>query len=369
MNLLQRHYLKEFLKTLCIISLSVSVLFSILGLIDKMREFANYSPPKHLLLAYALYGIPVNLNYLLPGATLFSVLFVFSQATQRLEIVAIKMAGAKLKDFLFTFLVCGIMLTLIGFLLSEVISPRCAKKLHSIRNQIINKAKTHAFKEGSVYMRGKDGSVIKISLYLPEQKTCRDISIFKLDSQGLVQRIESPEAVWTEKGWMLRDVLITNVRDSTIKSEKSLLITELDSPELFQAEVWKPEEMTVFELMSYKERLNRAGFKNMKLTVDIASRFTYAFVNLIMLVLGISLALSGGAISELLFKGHRGTSNTQNNVITTAIGVVISLIYWFGYTLCLSLGYAGAIPPFIAPAITPLVFAFFCVFLYRQIPE
>lgn len=369
MNLIQRHYLKEFLKTLCIISLSVSVLFSIVGLIERMREFAKYAPPKHLLLAYVLYAMPGYLNYLLPGLTLFSVLFVFSQAAKRLEIVAIKMAGAKLKDFLFPFFVCGVILTLLGFLLSEVISPKCAKKLHSIRNQITNKAKTHSFREGSVYMRGKDGSIIKISLYLPEQKTCRDISIFKVDDQGLVQRIESPEAVWTGKGWMLRDVLITNVRDSTIKSERSLFITELDSPELFQAEVWKPEEMTVFELMSYRERLNRAGFKNMKLTVDIASRFTYAFVNLVMLVLGLSLALSGGTVSELLFRGHRGTSNIQNNVIASAIGVVISLIYWFGYTLSVSLGYAGAIPPLIAPAITPMVFAFVCVLLYRQIQE
>ena len=191
MSLLQRYYIKEFVKTLLIIALGVSLIFSVVGLIDKMGEFMAYNPPKTLLLLYILYGLPVYLNYLLPVSALFSSLFVFSQAIGRLEIVAIRSVGVRVKDFVKPFIGLSLILTLLGFLIGEVLSPRAFKKLHNLRAQITNKPKAYSFKEGALYMRGSDGSVIRISLYLPDQKMCKGISIFKIDDDELREKVEA----------------------------------------------------------------------------------------------------------------------------------------------------------------------------------
>ncbi len=369
MSLIQKHYLKEFIKTLCIISIGVSFIFSIVGLIDKMSEFMAHNPPISLLLLYVFFGLPVYLNYLLPVSALFSSLFVFSRAMQRLEIVAIKSAGARMRSIVSPFIVLGIILTLIGFLIGEILSPKSFKKLHNLRNKIVNKTTSYALKEGVLYMRGKDGSVIRIALYLPELRTCKGISIFRIDEEGFREKIEAPSAQWTEKGWVLENASITNIKDGTVVNKRELLLMEIDSPEIFQSDIWKSEEMTITELLRYKERLNNAGFKNMKLDVEISSRLTYSFVNLIMLMLGMSLTLSAGKVTGVLFQSQHTGSTTHNNVLTAGIGVLISLLYWFGYTFFLSLGYTGAVPPFIAPVIVPALFFLFSLYLYNQIQE
>ncbi len=369
MNLLRRYYIKEFVKTLLIIVLGVSIIFSVIGLIDKMGEFMAYNPPKVLLLLYILYSLPVYLNYLLPVSTLFSSLFVFSQAVQRLEIVTVKSAGVSIKTFLSPFLIIALILVLIGYLIGDVLSPKSFRKLHSLRNEITNRPKGYTFKDGALYMRGEDGSVIRISLYLPEQKVCKGISVFKMDDEGLKEKIEAPQAIWTDDGWFLQDALLTDLINGVVYKKGEMLLKELDSPDILVGGVWKSEEMILFELWRYKMRLNNAGFKNMKLDVDISSRATYALVNAIMLILGLSLSLSGGRLRGILFKGHRAYTVRQNNLFIAGIGVLISILYWLGYTFCLSLGYAGAVPPFIAPVIVPLMFTLLSVYLFRAIQE
>jgi len=369
MKLIAKYYLKEFLKTFLIVIIGISTLFSLIGTIDKMGEFMSHNPPKLLIILYVLYGLPIHMSFLFPVGALFSSLFVFSQAMQRLEIVAIKSAGAKMKELLKPFLVLGLIITTVGFINSELITPKCFKMLHNLKNQIINKTNIYTFKDGAIFMRGKDGLVIKIDLYLPDQKTCQGITVFKIDDDGLSERLTSPLAIWTREGWLLKDVTIINLRNSTIRNKKELLVKGIDSPEIFQSEIWKSEEMTLPELLRYRDKLNNAGFKNTKLTVDISSRFTYSFVNLIMLVFGFSLTLSGGTLTALIFKNQSSHSVTQNNIITAGIGVLITILYWLSYSFFISLGYAGAFFPSIAPMITPLLFASLATYLYKSIQE
>jgi lipopolysaccharide export system permease protein len=107
------------------------------------------------------------------------------------------------------------------------------------------------------------------------------------------------------------------------------------------------------ELARYLRRLKEAGFKNQRLTVELNAKFSYPLVSLFMVVLGIS------------FSARRGIGG----LAATALGVVISLAYWFGYTMMLSLGYAGILPPLAAAWIMPLAFAALGVHLFRGIPE
>lgn len=371
--IIQRLYIKEFLKVLVIIGIGISIVFSIIGLIDKIDDFMPHKPPFSLLLQYTFLSIPKYTHYLLPMAILLSSLFVFSQAIKRKEIVAIKAATGKMKSILAPFIAIGIILTLLGFLLGEVIVPVTSKKLHSVKNRIVKKDKGFTFKEGTLYMRGKDGSIVRISLYLPDRNISKGVSIFRFDEDGLKERIDADTAEWEGNIWKLKDVAIQDIQKGKTISIKEMTYPAIESPKIFQEDMWKVEEMTMLELLKYNQRLRESGFKNIKLVVDISSRLSYPLINLFMLMLGISLSVGSDFAEQQilqLFSSQKIKEGTVGSgIIAAGLGLLISLIYWFGYSLFLSLGYAGTIPPIIAPWIVPTIFAWVSIYLYTQIPE
>ncbi|MDI6801529.1 MAG: LptF/LptG family permease [Thermodesulfovibrionales bacterium] len=367
---IQRLYIKEFLKVLIILGLGMSAVFSIINLIDKIDEFMPHKPPLVLLFYYAVLSIPGYAHYLLPMAILLSSLFVFSQAIKRREIIAIKTSGGKMRSILLPFVAGGIILTFSGLILGEVIIPATSKKIHDITDRIKKKKKEFTFKEGTMYMRGRDGSVISIALYMPEKNISTGISIYKFNAEGLKERIDAEVAEWEGKIWKLKKVSVHDIASGEIKTLKETTYHDMESPKIFQENIWK-EEMSLPEMIRYQKRLNEAGSKNSKMTVDISSRLSYPLINLFMLLLGISLSM-GDFIEQHLLKIialHNTKERTGNSIISAGLGLFISAVYWLGYSFFLSLGYTGAIPPLVAPWLVPLVFAVFSVYLYRQIPE
>lgn len=368
---MQRMYILDFLKTLCVLTLGIASIFSLIGLIDKADEFMPHKPSAKLLFQYVLYMYPKYIQYMLPMAILLSSLFIFSQALRRREIVVIKAAGGKLKTLLRPFVVLGVLLTLFGFVLGEVVVPHTSKKLRSLANQIMKKETKVSFREGTLYLRGKDGSVVRIGLYLPDKDTYQSVSIFSFDAEKLHQRIDAETATWQGDHWLLRNVQTVTIASGERLVSQQMLYTGIDSPKIFQKEVWKVEEMSLIELYAYKMRLQEAGFRNIKLTVDISSRLAYPLINLFMLLLGISLSVGGD--QDLLQRLYqmRMLQNAQSHagIMSAGIGLMISLFYWFGYSFCLSLGYAGSLPPTLTPWIVPALFSGISAYLFINIPE
>jgi lipopolysaccharide export system permease protein len=369
MLLIQKLYIKDFLKVLAVLGFGMSAIFSIIGLIDKVDAFIPHDPSVELLLKYILFSTPRYIYYLLPMAVLLSSLFVFSQAVKRKEIVAIKASGGKMKKLLAPFVAMGVVLTVFGFILSEFIVPGSSKGVHDIKNVITKKKEGAAFKEGTIYMRGKDGSIVQISFYLPDIDVSKGVSIFRFDEVGgLKERIDAETGEWENSVWKLKNVTIYDVVRGIAVTVPEIEYPYIESPKIFQEGQRKVEEKTLTELIKYQRRLNEAGFKNIKLTVDISARLSYPLINLFMLLLGISLSLGGAFhknFREKIMEGGR----LGSGIIAAGLGLLISLIYWLGYSFFLSLGYAGTIPPVSAPWIMPALFAAGSIYLYSQIPE
>jgi len=368
---IQKLYTMEFVKTLTVLTLGLSTVFSILVLIDKIDDFLPYSPGARPLIMYMLLGMPRFVQYLMPMAILLSSLFIFSQALKRHEITAIKAASGKMKKVLKPFVGMGLVLTLFAFVLGEIAVPAAVRKLHALKDSIMQKGKRVIFKEGRLYMRGKDGAIVRVELYMPDRNLSQEVSIFQYDAGGLKERIDAETAEWKADKWELKNVVIHDIAGSKVIEKKSLVYEGIESPGIFQEDLWKVDEMTISELLRYDRRLNKAGFRNTKLPADINSRLSYPLINFFMLLLGISLSLGG---EQKLFEwiSHAKILSGKHanvGVISTGLGLIISLAYWFGYSLCLSLGYAGTIPPGLAPWIVPVVFAGASIYLYSRIPE
>jgi len=368
MLIVQRLYIRDFLKVLLVLSVGVGLAFSCLELIDKIEDFMPHRPSPLQLAWYVLLAVPKYIHYLLPMAVLLSSLFVFSQAVGRKEIVAIKSSGGKLRTLLLPFVGLGVVITVCAFGLSEFVVPPAAKAGRSLKTLLAKKGKDVVFKEGSLYMRSRDGSIVRVGLYLPDQNVSKDITIFTFDLFRLKERIDARSASWEGHTWQLKDVTVTDIATGRLTTMASREYKGIESPKIFQEGLWKIEEATLSELLNYHRRLQEAGFRNTKFTVDISGRLSYPLVNLFMLLLGMSLA-TGDALQNFLASRLRLGAQTGNTLVAAGVGLLISVAYWFSYTFFLTLGYTGAIPPPIAPWVVPACFGGMTAFLYSTIPE
>jgi lipopolysaccharide export system permease protein len=367
MKLLQRYYIKEFFIALTIIGLSLSIIFSLVNLIDKLDDFMKWNPSVGDLLLYVVLNVPKNLFYLLPMAILICSLFVFTNAMKKNEIVVVKATGGRIRVLLVPFIVTGFILSVFAFFLGEFIMPVALGKAEELRMTITApkhqdtsgtlKAQPYqrlSLIEGTLWLKDKGGSIVRIGLYSYEGTSANDIKIFLFDKGDLIEQLEAEKALWNGKTWVLLNVRRYFFKSGEIQNIKELPYPNLEAPKYFQERLKKIEEMRIGELLRYIKRLKQSGYRNPKLIVDFNSRLSYPFINLFMLILGVSLPLK---------------SRIVKGIIASGIGLAISLIYWGGYILSLSLGNAGIIPPFLAPWLMPAIFATISINLFRKLHE
>lgn len=358
MKKIQQYYIKEFLKILGIIAFGLAIIFSLLDLVDKIDDFMPSKPSITILIWYAFLNFPKFLYYLLPMSMLICSLFIFSQAVRNNEIVAFKAIGGRIKSLFYPFLLLGILTTIFAFIVGEIIVPNFSERLNELKNMLKNKERSVAFKEGKLWLRGKDGSLIRIELYIPEKKLAKNMSIFIIGESSLKQRIEAESAEWVEKGikgmWILKDINIYDVEKNEIEHLKEMDYQGLESPDIFSEGIKKPEDMGVIELRRYINRLGALGIQDKKLFVDIYSKISYPSINFFLLILGLSLSV---------------TKKIGGGLFAAGVGLGISFIYWLGYTFMLSLGYAGIIPAVVSSWSLPLIFGVISIYFFKMVPE
>lgn len=364
MKILKKLYTKEFLILLSIVGIGLSLILSLINLIEKLDDFMKYSPSFEDIALYVILNIPKNLFYLLPMAVLICGLFVFARATRSMEIVAIKAGGGRVRSLLITFVFMGLMMSIFAFFLDELVMPYAMERAEELKIEMTSPRQQDTlktlsyqrpfFKEGIVWLKGKDESIIRIGLFLYENEVANDINIFLFEKDSLSGQIKAEKALWNGKIWTLMNVTRYSFKSGQIENIKEMPYPNLEAPKYFKASLKTTSEMRIGELLRYIKRMKQSGYRNPKLIVDLHSRLSYPLINLFMLILGVSLPLE---------------THISRGLIAAGIGLSISLLYWMGYILSISMGNAGIIPPFLSPWLMPILFAVIAIRLFRKLPE
>jgi lipopolysaccharide export system permease protein len=250
-------------------------------------------------------------------------------------------------------------LTAIAFGIGEIVVPDFSMRSVELKDSLRKKDRKLTFQEGTLWLRAKDGSPVRIELYIPEKKLAKGVSIFILEQDSLKKRIEAEEAEWEELQssngmWRLKNVTIYDTMAGEVKNEIVVEYPSLESPDFFSEGIKKPDEMGFGELYRYTERLKKAGFRNTKLLVDMNKKASYPLINLFMMLFGIFLSMR---------------SRIGGGLFAAGLGLLISALYWFAYTMMLSLGYAGVVPPVVSAWLLPVVFGISSAYLFCRIQE
>jgi len=165
--------------------------------------------------------------------------------------------------------------------------------------------------------------------------------------------IESKEAQYTDKGWKLSHGVETFYGGKTDFphtekfKDKELQIQE--TPTDFEQIEREVDGLRLKELYSYIKKIKETGVDSKSYEVKYHSKISMSFIPLVMCILAVPFATrsrrQGGAGRDL------------------AVCFVVTFFYWLLYSIGLSLGTNGALPPLVAAWLPSLLFLGLALFL------
>ncbi len=352
MNRLQKLYIRDFGLLLLTVSSVLSILFAAISIVERMDELMPYSRTAGTLIMLGALKIPEYLRYLLPMASLLCTIFVVGLASRRNEVLAMKAAGVNVRRFFVPFVMAGLLLAAVDFGVAEFVAPAALKKSNDMIYSLKG-GRNISYQEGNVWIRAKKGMIVRASLFEPQEMELYGISVFYMEGGRLTKRIEAERGFWSGEDWRLVGVREFDLLAESVRYMPEKLLPGVGGPDILEREKSRLSEMSVRELIRQERRLRTAGYRNIKIKVDIQSRLSYPLSNLFMVVTGIFLSL----------KSRKG-----RGMVSAGAGILLSLAYWFVYTMALSLGYAGVVPPLVAAWLVPLAFLAVSGILYFRIP-
>ncbi|RJQ51683.1 MAG: YjgP/YjgQ family permease [Nitrospiraceae bacterium] len=356
MKILRRYFLKEFFKFFVLILFGFTAMSVVVEFFDKVNEFYSHKAPASVIIQYLLLQTPGVILYALPFASLFSILITIGIASRWKEIVVIKAAGSSTKKLFAGFLALGLIFTLLALLLGETLVPKATEMAAWTRKvKILKEQHRVIYRKEALWLKGLDKSLIRIDGFVEDEDRVLKTSIFYFSPVfGLEKRIEADEASWADGVWRLKNATVFDFAGNAIKKYDYLISAALEEPGIFREEMKKPAEMNFMELYAYYSRLEHAGFKNLKYVVRLYEKISYPLINFIMVLFGIALSLH---------------SRWGGGIKAAGIGVIASVVYWLLYSISVSLGNAGALPPWLAPWIGPAVFGVAGGIMYLRIRD
>jgi len=126
-----------------------------------------------------------------------------------------------------------------------------------------------------------------------------------------------------------------------------------EPPTYFKKEVKQSSEMNYEELRRYIRDLQQSGFDVVRLRVQLAKKFAFPVIALVMALLAVPFSLQAG---------RRGT------VAGVALALGIAVVYWTVSGLFEAMGNISQLPPFLAAWSPDLIFALLGGYMILKVP-
>ncbi|OFZ20211.1 MAG: LPS export ABC transporter permease LptG [Bdellovibrionales bacterium GWB1_55_8] len=337
MKTLDRYIAGMFLKNLLIAVTALVCLFAFQGV---MGDLLDRQFPGDQILVYHLLNIPRVLVEMMPPAVLLATVFTLSGLARTNELIASFAIGVSLKRIVTLLLTVVFMVSCLLIVLQDRILPLTYKKRTTYYWHVMKKKPDFFLdiKQDKIWYRSKN-LIFNLRLFDPQKKIIHGMSVYTFNENfDLVQVVSADRAKFTKQGWKLLDGTVTvfpSDQDFPLMQKfttKDLLISE--TPKDFQEIEKEVDSLRLKELYRYVQRIGDAGADTKSVLVKLHSKISISFMPLIMCVLGVPFSVrsrrEGGVARDL------------------GLCLALTFFYWLFYSIGLSLGTNGALPPWLA---------------------
>ena len=338
MTIISRYLYKEFAKYFGLILIIVLSIYVVVDFIEKIDDFMEAGLPFSLAAKFFLYNTPFVISQIVPLATLLAVLITFGLMSKNNELIALRAGGVSLLSLVRPVFGFGMISFLAVLFMAEILSPITVSVANAIWTIQVQHRKVAVSTQKDYWLKAPQ-SIIHLKFYQIKEQKASGLTIYQFDeSFHLVKRINAATATFEAGQWRLEQggeqVFIAGTDKMDVHPFDSRLEKLQFSPDDLAKAVPRTEEMTFIQLNAYIKKVEAEGYEAVRYKVDLHKKIAFPFVCVIMALIGAGLA-GRGKIKEGL-------------PISISYGIGIAFLYWIAYSVCVSLGYAGKLPPIIA---------------------
>ena len=357
MTILDRYISKEFGKLFLLIIASFISLYLIVDFFGRIRMFLSNDASLYQIASYFLFTIPLITSLTIPAAVLLASLITFGSLSRHGEITAMKANGISLYRASLPPIIISVVISIFAFLISEFITPYANRKAEHIMYVKVQKREVPgALKQDEIWYRGKKG-IYNFKIFDQKTNTLRGITIYYLNQKfELTMQIDAERAVWKEGKWVFYNVLIARFsggRFPSLERLKEGIIGLPEKPSDFKVVQEDTEKMGYLELKRYIRKIRSEGYDATRYLADMHGKIAFAFVSIILTLIGISFPL----------KSERSGGVAQG----IGAGIAIGFSYWIVHAFAISIGRSGTIPPILSAWLANIIFGFAAVILFIRV--
>lgn len=289
---LDRYIAGEVIKGALIALLVLLTLLTFFSFADELSDMGKGAYGMKEIFAYLMLTLPRNFYELQAPAALVGSLVTLGALANNRELVAMQAAGVSRIRIIGAVLMGGVVLLVLSILVGELIAPpseRAAQNLKSIAqtDQVTSRSK-YGF-----WVRDRNVFINIRSIY--ERQTLGKINIYDVgDSQDLIKATHAKEAVHTGLQWRLKNISTTYFSDNKTVTEQQADAdwSSVLAPDLLNAFVIRPENLSVIELLHYMEYLKENGQASQIVEQAFWGRIVNPLVTLIMLMVAVPFVMT-----------------------------------------------------------------------------
>lgn len=297
---------------------------------------------------YHFLNLPQISVQMAPPAVLLATVLTLSGLARTHELVACYAIGFGLKRMMALVLLVVMMASgLILVMEDRILPPVFKHRTNYYWREMKNKPDFFLdIKRDKIWYRSKN-MIYNLQRFDHQQQTIHGLTIYTFDDDfNLIQVLGAERAEYNTRTWMLiRGTVTLFTSDNpfplaTNFQEKEILIAE--TPKEFQEIEKEVDGLNFKELRHYIERMKNAGADVKSYEVKFHSRISLSFIPIVMCFLAVPFSI-----------GNRREGGVTKD-LSLCLGV--TFFYWLFYSVGLSLGTNGALPPWLAAWLPSSIF-------------
>jgi LPS export ABC transporter permease LptG len=356
-NILDRYILREFVKVLALVIVSVVALFVIVEYTEIARDVRENGVAASTLLRYFRFQIFTVLNWTLPISVLVATLVTFGILSKNNEVTAIKSNGVSLYRIAAPIVFVAAIISLLAYFILDFVLPYSNQRVYQLKRRIEGKTAITSSQQKLWYL-GKGRYIINFLAYDTNAKRLTQVQVFEFHPSDfrLTRRVYATSATWNGQAWAFENGWIRSFTDdgeSTFTPiTRPVALFYPETPEDFATEVTPPDQMTYAQLRRYIGTLRESGYASQELEVKLYAKTSWPVISIVMALIAMPFAFRIGRRGALYGIG---------------LALVLGIIYWMVYAIFTKFGEVGNLPPLLAAWSANIMFALAAVYMFLHV--
>ncbi len=357
-NIIDRYILREFLKVLALVLISVIALFTIVDYNEIASDVRKHAIGLQTLLSYYRFQIFYVLNWTLPISVLVATLVTFGILSKNNEVTAIKSGGVSLYRIAMPILAVAAVVSILAYLILDFVLPYSNERAAEMKNKIEGKPAVTKASEQKLWYLGKGRYIINFLSYDKNKRELSQVQVFEFHPTDfrMTRRVYAKFARWNGSAWAFEDGWMRSFTDdgrstfTPITAPLPLFYPE--TPADFAADVKPPDQMTYAQLRRYIQTIRNSGYAAEELTVKLYAKTSWPVISFVMALIAMPFAFRMGKKGALYGVG---------------LALILGIFYWMIYAVFTKFGEVGNLPPLLSAWSANILFALAAIYLFLHV--